>query len=125
MHGAAETEWKIQFYVDEDEQSPVRAFLRSLDPQTRVRFGWSIEQLRVRNVQAREPLVRHLEGKVWELREESQTNIYRLLYFFFSGRKIVFVYGFQKKTQKTPRREIEVALRRLDEFTTQEGGGTT
>jgi phage-related protein len=118
-------DWSIVFYVDGSGNEPVREFLATLDAKTRARFTWSIEQLRVRNVQAREPLVRHLEGKIWELREESQTNIYRLLYFFFAGRKIVFVHAFQKKTQKTPRREIEVALTRLDEFTTQEGGGTT
>jgi len=72
--------------------------LRGLDAKTQRRFRWSIEQLRLRNVQAREPLVRHLDGKIWELREESQTNIYRLLYFFFTGRRIVFLHGFQKKT---------------------------
>ena len=118
-------DWSIVFYVDGSGNEPVREFLAGLDAKTRARFTWSIEQLRVRNVQAREPLVRHLEGKIWELREESQTNIYRLLYFFFAGRKIVFVHAFRKKTQKTPRREIEVALTRLTEFTTQEGGGTT
>lgn len=116
--------WSVVFYVDRQGNEPVREFLSSLDAKTRARFSWSIEQLRIRNVQAREPLVRHLEGKIWELREESQTNIYRLLYFFFAGQRIVFVHGFQKKTQKTPRREIEVALRRLDEFTRVEGGGT-
>jgi phage-related protein len=120
-----DNDWSIVFYVDGSGNEPVREFLAGLDAKTRARFSWSLEQLRVRNVQAREPLVRHLEGKIWELREESQTNIYRLLYFFFAGRRIVFVHAFQKKTQKTPRREIEVALARLAEFTTQEGGGTT
>ncbi len=71
-------------------------------------------------MQAREPLVRHLEGKMWELREESRTNIYRLLYFFYTGRRIVVVHGFQKKTQKTPRRETDVALQRLDRFIKRE-----
>lgn len=118
-----DNDWSIVFYVDDHGNEPVRDFLRSLDAKTKSRFDWSIEQLRLRNVRAREPLVRHLEGKVWELREESQTNIFRLLYFFFAGRKIVFVHGFQKKTQKTPRREIEVALQRLDEYIQQEGGG--
>ena len=92
----------------------------SLDIKTQARFVWSIEQLRVRNVMAREPLVRHLEGKLWELREESSTNIYRLIYFFFSGQRIVFLHGFQKKTQKTPRHEIEIALRYLDNFMKRE-----
>jgi phage-related protein len=86
------------------------------------RFRWSIEQLRVRNVRAPEPLVRHLDGKIWELREESQTNIYRLLYFFFTGQRIVFLHGFQKKTQKTPRREIEIAERRRTHFIQRQGG---
>ena len=82
-------DWSIVFYVDAHGNEPVAQFLASLDLKTRTRFDWSIEQLRLRNVQAREPLVKHLEGKLWELREESQTNIYRLLYFFSSGRQIV------------------------------------
>jgi phage-related protein len=119
---AQESEWSIVFYLDDDGTSPVEAFLVSLDAKTQRRFRWSIEQLRVRNLQAREPLVRHLEGKLWELREESQTNIYRLLYFFYTGRQIVLLHGFQKKTQKTPRREIEIAQRRLDHFSQRQGG---
>ncbi|MBT9170948.1 MAG: hypothetical protein DDT18_01305 [Actinobacteria bacterium] len=79
-----------------------------------------MEQLRLRNVQAQEPLVRHLEGELWELREESRTNIYRIIYFFFTGRRIVFLHGFQKKTQKTPRQEFEVARRRYLAFLARE-----
>ena len=118
----ASDEWSIVFYTDARGNEPVREFLESLDRKTQARFDWSVKQLQVRNVQAREPLVRHLEGKLWELREESQTNIYRLIYFFFTGRRIVFVHGFQKKTQKTPRREIEIAQQRLEEFTAGQGG---
>jgi len=112
--------WTIVFYTEDDDSSPVQEFLMSLDIKTQARFVWSIEQLRVRNVMAREPLVRHLEGNLWELREESSTNIYRLIYFFFSGQRIVFLHGFQKKTQKTPRHEIEIALRCLDNFMKRE-----
>lgn len=108
--------WVIEFYVADNGESPVRAFLAGLDAKTQARFLWSLEQLRIRNVQARPPLVRHLEDKLWELREESGTNIYRLLYVFFTGRRIVILHGFQKKTQRTPRREIETALARIDRF---------
>jgi phage-related protein len=116
----AQPEWSIVFY-ERGDSAPVREFLETLDKKTQVRFVWSIEQLRRRNVQARKPLVDHVEGKIWELREESQTNIYRLLYFMASGRRIVFLHGFQKKTQKTPRRDIDVAQQRLDEFNADEG----
>jgi DNA-binding XRE family transcriptional regulator len=74
-----------------------------------------------RNVRASLPLVRHIEGKVWELREESQGNIFRLLYFLAPGRRIVLLHGFAKKTQRLPRRELEIALRRLARFEEREG----
>lgn len=118
-------EWMIEFYVDEDGDSPVLEFLRGLDRKTKARFDWSMEQLKTLNMQAREPLVKHLEGKIWELRRASDGNIYRLLYFAFTGRKIVFVHGFQKKTQKTPRREIEIAQQRMEEYIQREGGENT
>lgn len=111
-----ETEWTTEFYRTEVGASPVDEFLKSLDDKTQARFIWSIEQLRILNVHAREPLVKHLEGKLWELRRTSDGNIYRLLYFFITGRKIVFVHGFQKKTQKTPQGEIEIARKRMDEY---------
>lgn len=109
-------DWRIVFYVDERGQSPVEDFLDQLDEKTQVRFVWSIEQLRQRNLQAKAPLVKPLEGKLWEIREASHGNIYHVLYFFFTGRRIVLVHGFQKKTQKTPRREIEIAQQRLADF---------
>jgi len=116
--------WSIEFYLTASGASPVEEFLSGLDPKTVARFDWSIEQLRVRNVQAGEPLVRHLEGKIWELRRESQTTIYRLLYAFLPERRIMLLHGFVKKTQKTPRREIETAQARLADLQRREGGET-
>ncbi|MBI4321426.1 MAG: type II toxin-antitoxin system RelE/ParE family toxin [Chloroflexi bacterium] len=115
-------DWIVVFYRDDRGESPVLEFLQALDEDAQHSLGWAIEQLRVRNVTAREPLVRHLEGKLWELRRESKTNINRLLYFFFTGRRIVFVHGFQKKTQKTSRAEIEIGFKRMNDFSSREGG---
>jgi phage-related protein len=117
-----EQDWKIEFYLTEGGKSPVEEFLRGLDDKTQARFIYSIEQLRLMNVHASEPLVKHLEGKLWELRRASSGNVYRLLYFFFTGRKIVFVHGFQKKSQKTPPREIETAKVRMSDYLSRKGG---
>jgi phage-related protein len=116
------SEWSIEFYISEAGNSPVEAFLKSLDGKTQARFVWSIEQLRRQNVGAGEPLVKHIDGKLWELRRTSDGNIYRLMYFFFVGRRIVFVHGFQKKTQKTPHREIEIAQTRMEDYLRRKGG---
>lgn len=119
---ADEHEWSIVFYTTEAGESPVEDFLRSLDLKTQARFDWSINRLKEDNVRATEPLVKHIEGKLWELRRASSGNIYRIMYFFFTGKRIVFVHGFQKKTQKTPRREIDIAEKRMNDFIEQVGG---
>lgn len=62
-----------------------------------------------------EPYVKRLEGPVWEMRMKGKDGIARAAYVTASGQRVVVVHVFQKKTQKTPRREIEIALRRAKE----------
>ena len=64
-----------------------------------------------------EPHVKHLEGKLWELRLTGRDGIARALYVTAVGRRVVVVRAFVKKTQKTPRSEIELALQRAKEVT--------
>lgn len=60
----------------------------------------------------REPYVKHLDGRLWEMRMKGKDGIARAAYVTASGRRVVVVHVFVKKTEKTPRREIETALRR-------------
>ena len=62
-----------------------------------------------------EPHVKHLEGRLWEIRLIGRDGIARALYVTASGRRVVIVRVFVKKTQKTPRREIVLALERAKE----------
>ncbi|WP_312022743.1 type II toxin-antitoxin system RelE/ParE family toxin [Bradyrhizobium sp. 2S1] len=59
-----------------------------------------------------EPHVKHLVGKLWELRLKGRDGIARALYVTATGRRVVVVRAFVKKSQKTPPAEIELALRR-------------
>jgi phage-related protein len=63
-----------------------------------------------------EPHVKHLEGKLWELRLTGRDGIARALYVTAIGRRLIVVRAFVKKTQKTPRTEIDLALRRAKEI---------
>jgi phage-related protein len=60
----------------------------------------------------REPYVKHLEGKLWEMRLKGRDGIARSVYVTASGRRVVVLRTFVKKTEKTPRREIEIAFER-------------
>jgi phage-related protein len=59
-----------------------------------------------------DPHVKHLEGRLWEMRLKGRSGISRALYVTASGWRVVIVRVFVKKTQKTPRSEISLALSR-------------
>ena len=56
-----------------------------------------------------------LTGLLWEIRLSGRDGIARALYVTATGRRVVVVRAFVKKTKRTPRREIEVALQRAGE----------
>ena len=65
--------------------------------------------------QVKEPYVKHLQGKLWEIRVKGRDGIARGIYVTATGRRVVIVRVFMKKNQKTPRTEINLALSRAQE----------
>ena len=61
--------------------------------------------------------VKHIEQRLWELRLKGKDGIARALYVTAAGQRVVIVRVFAKKTQKTPPREIKLALKRAEEVT--------
>lgn len=60
-----------------------------------------------------EPHVRYLGKKLWEMRMRGRDGIARAIYFAATGKRLIVVRAFVKKSQKTPRREIETATSRI------------
>ncbi|OJU88985.1 MAG: hypothetical protein BGO13_02475 [Burkholderiales bacterium 66-5] len=58
------------------------------------------------------PHIRPLEGKLWEMRMKGRDGIARAVYAAMHGRQLLVLHVFVKKTQTTPRRAIETALKR-------------
>ncbi len=95
----------------------VRAEIRELPADLRARFvklGERISQVGLEFM--REPHVKHLQGKLWELRMLGRDGIARALYVTAVGPRIIVVRVFVKKTRKTPRAEIDLALQRAKEI---------
>ncbi|TPQ24773.1 type II toxin-antitoxin system RelE/ParE family toxin [Methylomonas koyamae] len=78
-----------------------------------VRIAELIATVGLENV--REPHIKHLEGLLWEMRLKGKDGISRALYVTARKKRVVIVRVFIKKTEKTPRREIEIALTRAKE----------
>jgi phage-related protein len=58
----------------------------------------------------------HYEDKLYEVRVRVDRNAYRIIYFLHTGQQFVLLHGFQKKTQKTPSKELKLAKKYLEEF---------
>lgn len=90
--------------------------LGELDADLRARFRRIAALLEEHGPQrVREPYVKPLGGKLWEMRMKGKDNIARAVYVAALGRRLVVLHVFVKKTDKTPRAAIETATRRAKE----------
>ncbi|MDH3673152.1 MAG: type II toxin-antitoxin system RelE/ParE family toxin [Gammaproteobacteria bacterium] len=90
--------------------------LAALSVDMRARFVRIVELIEILGLpRVSLPHVRHLKGPLWEMRMKGRTGIARAIYVTTSGMRVVVVRVFVKKTQTTPRREINLALERAQE----------
>ena len=107
----------INFYRTETGDCPVEEFLDSLSGKQAQKVVWVlrlIEELDLVPRQYFEKLVNTED--IWEVRVQFGGDIFRLLGFFAGSAGLILTNGFAKKSQKTPRQEIELATRRKNEY---------
>jgi phage-related protein len=104
-------EWTVVYLND-----AVRAEVEGLSADLQARFRRIVELIRSRGLErVREPYVKHLDGKLWEMRLIGRDNIARVIYVAARGRRVVVLHAFIKKTEKTPPRALEIARARAKE----------
>ena len=104
-----QSEFSVIFYEKEDGSMPARDFILSLDEKLKAKTLRNINLLAKVGPALREPQSSKLDDGIFEIRTKVGTNLTRVLYFFYVGKMAVLTNGFVKKTQKTPRKEIEKA----------------
>lgn len=114
-------EFEIIFYDKADGTEPAKDFLLSLDKKMRAKMLRTIKLLQMNGNKLREPESKELDDGIMELRAKVGSDISRVLYFFVVGRKAILTNGFIKKTQKTPKAEIERAKRYRADYLSRKG----
>ncbi|MBP6397921.1 MAG: type II toxin-antitoxin system RelE/ParE family toxin [Saprospiraceae bacterium] len=89
-----------------------RDFYQGLNKRAKLKVDWTINLLETVEI-VPEKYFKHLSGTegLYEIRVDFESNIYRFFSFFDEGKLIVAINGFQKKTNKTPKSEIDKALK--------------
>jgi phage-related protein len=104
----------VKFFQTEAGNEPVRDFLRELPPEDRkiigtdvkeVQFGWPLGM----------PLVRKMEKDLWEVRSHLEGRIFRVI-FTVVDNQMVLLHAFIKKSQSTPRQDLEIARDRKNQL---------
>ena len=98
------------FYREASGEEPVRDWLCSLDRASKrildediktVQFGWPLSM----------PLVRGLSGGLWEVRSRLRDTTARVI-FMIEGGHMILLHGFIKKSQATPKLDLDLARKR-------------
>jgi phage-related protein len=114
--------YKIIFYEDADGYSSLKVYLKELRKKANsgnkdakinlFKIVAYIDTLKEEGTRVGAPVVKHLDGEIWELRPLSN----RILFAFYKDNTFILLHHFQKKTQKTPKREIFKAIRELEDY---------
>ena len=113
--------YEIEFYETEDGKCPIWDFLEALrlkaptNKDARIQHKHSslyIELLQQNGTHMNAEITKHLDDGIWELRPGNN----RVFYFFYQNDTYVLLHQFRKKSQKTPKREIEKAKAERNDY---------
>ena len=114
---------EIIFYHDKNGYKPVNAYIDELsakkDKDSRIKYNKILEYIRILKEYGNtigEPYMKHLDGDIWELRPLRD----RIFFAAWIDDAFILLHHFMKKTQKTPKAEIEKAKRELKDFKRRE-----
>ena len=108
--------WKIIYFQSSGRSNPVREFIQSLHVNAQGKVARTLDLLSHYNIRVREPHAKKVVGTpLWELRIIGGDSV-RIFYVAVLLESFLLLHGFEKRSNKTPKREIDTALSRLREW---------
>lgn len=104
--------WSILFYKDRRGKCPPLEFIEGLPVMEQAKIRNALRLLQEFGTSLGMPHAKPIQGKIWELRPGG----IRLFYFAYIEKQFIILHGYRKQSQKAPGREIEIALKRLEEL---------
>jgi phage-related protein len=117
MNGVKRGSWRWVYYKAPSGRVPVREFIDEQTAIVQEKMFSDLARLVRFNIQLGPPYVEKVEGRdFWELRTRVRGDIYRTFYFAHTGRRFVLLHAYQKKSQKAPTKELDVAQERMTDY---------
>lgn len=106
----------IEFYRSNNDKCPTEDFLDTLKENTLIKILSTFKLVETLNNVPQKYLKKISGTKLFEIRVEWQSNIYRFPCFFQKNKIVILTHGFQKKTQKTLTNEIQKAKKYMEDY---------
>ncbi len=109
--------WDLEFYTKANGNCPLHDFLA--DPENKDDLPFiekAFERMEMYGNQLGYPHTSPLGNDLFELRISTKRGIFRFPFFFDKGKIIIITHGFHKKQQKTPKSEIKLALKYMNDY---------
>ena len=111
--------YNIEIYVDKNKNSEIKEYIKNLkqnkSKDDKIKFNKIIAYIRMLEqkwLSLGKPYIKHLENNIWELRPLKN----RILFAYYDDNNFILLNIFKKKTQKTPRKEIEKAKKLFKDY---------
>jgi phage-related protein len=105
----------VEFYKTARGNSPVEEFILSLISEDRARFADVFEGIKKYGLQCPRVVFKPIEGKLWEIKFSSESGGYRVLYVLLQNSRMIWLHAFRKSSQKTLKKDLVLAKKRLKE----------
>ena len=110
--------WEVVLYSSRDGRDSVLKEIDSFGENDSIKILKIVELLKIYGHSVLETHIKHINGKIWEIKIDR----YRVLYFLYENQHYILIRAFMKKTQKTPKNEIEIAEKRYADYISRAEG---
>lgn len=108
--------WNIETYETTRGEKIVDEFIKNQKPQAKAKIAHTVKLLKLYGNNLRLPHSKALGSGLYELRIKGKEEL-RIFYCFTPQKTIYLLHGFKKQTQKTPQKELDIALHRMKNLT--------
>ncbi len=111
---------KVEFYRSSSGRYPLEEFIQGLSKDDQSLFVEIREGIEKEGLKYPYVIFKPLGGKLWEIKFRGTGGQYRIAYVLLTGPKMIWLHAFKKKTQKTSKLDLELAVKRMKEVLADE-----
>jgi len=104
---------KLEFFITKNEKNPVLEFINKLEKKDQAKIFGCLQSIQELGFATPRVEFRQIDGKLWEIKIRTSNGGYRIFYVMVDKEKMILLHSYKKKSQKAPKKEISIAIKRL------------